>query len=282
MRPIAAAKGVLLTADATPGATGGTVHADRQRVKQVLLNLLSNAVKYNHADGAVSVATHAARDEQLAVTVTDTGRGISTSDLRRLFTPFERFGDIAEVDGIGVGLALAQQLTRAMGGEITAISKLDYGSTFTVTLPSAGGEAASLDTRTPAVVGDRHILHIEDDLANLALVEFIVAKRHTFSVVPAMSGSLGVELARQRRPALILLDVQLPDMPGEEVLRILQASPGTAQIPVVMLTAESLSAQQRDELLEAGAAACLQKPVDVPALLALLDHVPQYASTPSA
>jgi CheY-like chemotaxis protein len=215
--------------------------------------LLSNAIKYNRAKGSVSVATHAPRGGRLLITVTDTGRGIRVADLPRLFVPFERLG-VSDVDGIGLGLSLAQQLARAMSGEITAASVVDEGSTFTFDLPSVGATSREqVPTTKPHLDARRYVVHIDSDVENLDLVDHIVSKRKAFTVVTAATGSVGIELARQGHPALVVVNLYLPDMSGERVRAALRADIHTADIPVIVLNTG---------------------PVDVAALLGVLDDLP--------
>lgn len=255
------------------------VIADRQRLQQVLLNLLSNAVKYNRESGTVSIACDDGPPGWLRFTVTDTGHGIEPKMLDRLFRPFDRLGaEQTAVEGTGLGLVLSQRLVEAMGGTITAESTVGEGTAFTVELQRANasepqGGALSSDPREEVrgdVVGT--VLYIEDNLSNLRLVERILARRPGVTLLSAMQGRRGVELARDHRPSLIILDLHLPDVPGTEVLTRLLADPTTKTIPVVILSADA-TPSQISRLLERGARAYLTKPLDVKQFLAVVDDI---------
>jgi CheY-like chemotaxis protein len=256
------------------------VFADRQRAKQILLNIFSNAVKYNRPRGTIAVTCRPAGDTAFHISVADTGRGIPAERLGLLFTPFERLGaEDTDVEGTGIGLALSRRLAEAMGGRLLADSTLDQGSTFTVELPVVEGPVERYerlnDDQEPAPVplDDRQrVLYIEDNLANLRLIERLLARRPDVEVVAAMHGSLGLELAREHQPAVVLLDLHLPDMGGDQVLQRLRDDPLTASIPVIIVSADA-TAGQIQRLLAAGATAYLTKPIDVPELTAVLDKV---------
>jgi PAS domain S-box-containing protein len=261
----------------TSVAGHGHAHADHQRLKQVLINLLSNAVKYNRDGGEVHVSVLADGADRVLIAVRDTGEGIAPESLPKLFVPFERL-DAAEtnVEGTGLGLALSRNLVEAMGGELEAASVPGEGSTFTVALrsgePAAISVAGVAEEAIPARTydGDRRLLYVEDTVANIRLVEAILAHRPSIGVMSAIQGSVGVELAREHRPDLILLDLHLPDMDGAAVLARLRSDPATSDIPVVILTADATKSQARD-LLAAGAAAYRTKPIGVTELLDLVD-----------
>jgi signal transduction histidine kinase/putative methionine-R-sulfoxide reductase with GAF domain/ActR/RegA family two-component response regulator len=268
-------------------AIGPAVHvlADRQRLQQVLLNLLSNGVKYNHSGGTVTVVCAAPQASRLRIEVRDTGPGIAADKLARLFTPFDRLGaEGSAIEGTGLGLALSKSLVEAMGGTLQARSEVARGSTFAVELTTVAppAEAAPAPSPgSPAVVGEESrgalareahkILYIEDNLSNLALVESILSRRPGTTVLSAMQGRVGVDLARDHRPSLILLDRHLPDIPGEEVFRLLQADARTREIPVIVLSADAMPSRMR-QFLDGGVRAYLTKPLDVPALLAAIDE----------
>jgi PAS domain S-box-containing protein len=279
IRPLATQHGIHLLGFGAK--CGGYILADRQRLKQVILNLLSNAIKYNHPGGTVSLSCEAAGEERLRIEVADTGPGIRPEHLPLLFTPFERLGaEQTGVEGSGIGLALSRRLTEAMGGLLDVVTAVGQGSTFRVELPAAegpleryerlNGGASAPEAPLPPRRGK--VLLIEDNLANVKLVERILAQRVGVEIVAAMQGRLGLELAREHRPQLILLDLHLPDLNGDEVLRRLRDHPATAAIPVVMVSADATRGEVQ-RLLAAGAAHYLTKPLDVRQLLHILDEV---------
>ncbi|MEA2446670.1 MAG: hypothetical protein QOK47_307, partial [Actinomycetota bacterium] len=257
------------------------VTGDRQRLKQVLLNLLSNAVKYNRPGGAVTVTVSPdASSDEVVLGVKDTGVGIPPERLDRLFVPFDRLGaEKDDVEGTGLGLALSERLVLAMGGRIDVVSEVGESTTFSVILPAAvqpttfvmAGDTAA-ETINEVDTTPRRILYIEDNLANIHLVEQILKYRPRFDVQSAMQGSLGLDLAKQHRFDLILLDLDLPDLAGVEVLRRLRTDPATEDVPVVIVTAD-VTEGQATRLLNQGAAAYLSKPFDVARFLKVVDDV---------
>jgi signal transduction histidine kinase/CheY-like chemotaxis protein len=256
--------------------------ADRQRLKQILLNLLSNAIKYNRPGGRVTVACERSEPGLMRLGVTDTGPGLDEALLGKLFTPFERLGaEQTEVEGTGIGLALSRRLAEALGGELGVESTVGVGSTFWVELPVVEGPVERHErlndhvgptSAGPEAPGEHKVLYIEDNLANLDLVERIIAHRESLTVIPCMQGSLAVELAAEHQPALVLLDLHLADMSGEEVLRRLRENEATASIPVVVVSADATSGQVR-KLIEAGADAYIAKPIIVVELLRTIDSL---------
>ncbi|MEX2556501.1 MAG: PAS domain S-box protein [Actinomycetota bacterium] len=275
-KPLAAQRGVHLDTGDAP-LCDRHIMADRQRLKQVLLNLLANGIKYNHEGGSVIVSCRA-EGERLRIRVADTGPGIPRDQMGKLFVPFERLGmDQSEVEGTGIGLALSKRLVDLMGGEIGAESTVGVGSTFWVEFDLAedavgaesdvGGAAHAVEA-----LRERVVLYIEDNLSNMRLVERIIARRPHVRLLAAMQGGLGADLAREHRPDLVLLDVHLPDTRGEEVLAHLRQDPATAEIPVVVISAEA-TAPKIERFLAAGARAYLTKPLDVARFLEVLDEV---------
>src|SRR5665213_158869 len=259
------------------------VLADRQRFKQVLLNLVANAIKYNRNDGEIRLSCSPRPNGEFAVTVSDTGIGIGPEELQRLFTPFDRLGrESTGEEGTGVGLALSQGLIQLMGGRIEVESAAGVGSSFTVLVPlvkdvgpppdeqgsPAGAESSTANTLV------RHsklrVVYIEDNLANVRLMERIVARRREVTLIHAMQGRLGLDLIASSQPDLILLDLHLPDMSGEEVLRRLQAEVTTKDIPTLVVSADA-SPGQIQRILEMGASGYLTKPFDVEELLRWFD-----------
>lgn len=277
MAPLARERRITLESRAAATGAPVAVDADRQRLTQVPLNLVSNAIKYDRPDGHVWIAYGPRPDGRVAIEVTDTGVAIGHEDLDRLFEPFERLGaEATATEGAGVGLALSRGLTELMGGTIEVVTERGVGSTFTVVLrrrraPRAATPAAPEAEPEVAHVGGRQVvLYIEDNPANVRLVERIVARRPGVELFTAGSGRLGLELAHAHHPALILLDLHLPDTHGSEVLRRLRDDADTRSIPVVVVTADAAKSV-RHRMLAAGARAYLTKPFDVQTLLEVLD-----------
>jgi PAS domain S-box-containing protein len=276
VRPIAGQVGVRLIEP--PHALDIHVRADRQRLKQVLLNLLSNAVKFNRPGGEVRITGEPTGDS-FRISISDTGEGIDPDMMGNLFTPFDRLGaERRGIEGTGLGLALSKSLVETMGGSIEATSAPGEGSSFRIELPlsepagTVGEDAATIAAPSQAAQPSRTVLYIEDNLANLQLIEGILAYRPTIKLVSAMQGSIGVDLARQHRPDLVLLDLHLPDMSGEEVFRRLREDEGTHAIPIVIVSADA-SRETLRRLEEAGARRFLTKPVNVELFLETIDQL---------
>jgi signal transduction histidine kinase/ActR/RegA family two-component response regulator len=281
IRPLAEQRSIQLQADHHV-CWDNHVFADRQRLKQILLNLLSNAVKYNRLHGTVTISCEQRDPTHLRIRVTDTGPGIRAEQLGQVFVPFERLGaERTDIEGTGIGLALSRRLAEAMGGTVDVESVPGEGSTFWVELPLVEGpveryERLQGDNAQPEVgptTDERRqtLLYIEDNLANLKLVQRVVARRNDIDIIPAMQGRVGLDFAAEHQPALILLDLHLPDIPGDQVLQVLRANPATAQIPVVVVSADATLGQQQ-RLLTAGASAYLTKPYEVEELLRIIDE----------
>jgi signal transduction histidine kinase/ActR/RegA family two-component response regulator len=277
MRPLADHRNIHIVGD--DGSTANFhVLADRQRLKQVMLNLIANAIKYNHEGGTVAVSCETVESDQLLIHVSDTGPGIRPEDLEHLFVPFERLGaERSDIEGAGVGLALSRRLTEAMGGTLSVSSTYGEGSRFTIQLAVVEGPLEQFERVTgtapetlggEAVASDlRHkVLYIEDNMANVRLVERVFQRRDDVDVIAAMQGRLGVALAREHRPVLILLDLHMPDINGDEVLRQLREDPSTATTPVIIVSADATSGQI-ERLLAEGATGYLTKPLDLQELL---------------
>jgi PAS domain S-box-containing protein len=275
VRPIADQGRIVLM---EPSGVDVRVRADRQRLKQVLLNLLSNAVKFNRPEGEVRI-TGMRTENTLRLTIADTGVGIERDLMSNLFTPFDRLGAEGRgIEGTGLGLALSKSLVETMGGSIEAESEAGAGSAFTVELPIAtpagmtDGEEPLAATSDTGADHARTVLYIEDNLANLQLVQGILGYRPSVHLICAMQGSMGVDLAKQHLPDLILLDLHLPDIPGEEVFTRLKADPGTDAIPVVIVSADA-SRETLRRLEELGATRFLTKPVNVALFLETVDEL---------
>jgi signal transduction histidine kinase/ActR/RegA family two-component response regulator len=254
------------------------VVADRTRLKQVLLNLLSNAVKYNRSGGTVVVGVTAAEDSLVRVTVQDSGKGLTPEQRNLLFQPFNRLGQEAgPEEGTGIGLVVTKRLMELMGGDIGVSSTVGVGSVFWIDLkassalaPTAEGigiVAPALSVRSESA---RRLLYVEDNPANLRLVEEIVGLRTDLHLLTAIDGKLGIGIAREHRPDVIVMDINLPGLSGTDALRVLRQDQRTSHIPVIALTA---NAMPRD--IESGLAfgffRYLTKPIDIPEFLGALD-----------
>jgi PAS domain S-box-containing protein len=277
LRPLAEARDIALRSDI---AADDPTHvmADRQRLRQVLVNLLSNAIKYTVPGSTASVEALAAGDGSLRIAVRDDGPGIPESLLSRLFSPFERIGaEQTGVEGTGLGLAHSKALVERMGGRIGVESSVGRGSTFWFELELAQSSVEPRYEVPGPGAGQPHsattgtVLYIEDNPSNLRLIERALELRPSISLISAMLGRVGLDLAREYRPDLILLDLNLPDIRGDEVLTELKGDPRTAGIPVVVLSADA-TRRQLDLLMTLGAQAYLTKPLDVRALLATIDE----------
>ncbi|MBA3471219.1 MAG: response regulator [Herpetosiphonaceae bacterium] len=254
------------------------VSADRQRLRQILLNILANAVKYNRESGRIDISCQMVDPTRLKILIADTGIGIAIVNAPKLFTPFARLGaEQSDIEGSGLGLALSKLLVEAMHGTIGHTSVVGEGSTFWLELP------VSVEHRQPPRLAHLPalpliqsieriipVLLIEDNAPNQRLIERLL--NPGFQVTVATQGQAGLDLALQQRPALILLDLHLPDMHGAEVLHQLQATPATEHIPVVIITADA-TAHQAERLLADGARAYLTKPFDVSAFLAIVKSI---------
>jgi CheY-like chemotaxis protein/anti-sigma regulatory factor (Ser/Thr protein kinase) len=287
IRPLADARGIAMHFGAAEPALA--VYADQQRLRQVLINLASNAVKYNHHGGMIEIGYRLADPDHVDVAVSDTGPGLSAHDIERIFVPFERLdAEQHGIEGTGIGLPLALALTEAMGGTLTVAGVPGRGSTFTVRLPRATdlGEAAeSAGPPAAAAVstgsGPLVVLSIEDNAANAALLERLISQRRETTLHAAVTAQAGIDLAQRCRPDIILLDLHLPDLPGEEAFARLRAEPATAEVPIVVLSADATPGSVR-RLLARGAAAYLTKPLDLTKLHAVLDEVTGAAAAPPA
>ena len=256
------------------------VRADRTRVKQILLNLLSNAIKYNHAGGTVVVECILRSPERIRVSVRDTGAGLAADKLSQLFQPFNRLGQQSGgEEGTGIGLVMTKRLAELMGGVIGVESTVGIGSVFWVELiraprPQFAGGAAevALLAPIPLQIGSavRTVLYVEDNPANLKLVEQLIARRPNMRLLSAADAMVGIELARTQRPEVILMDINLPGISGIRALKLLREDPLTRHIPVVAISANAMPHDIRKGL-EAGFFQYLTKPIRVDAFMKALD-----------
>src|SRR5262245_40736722 len=282
--PMAAHRRIAIDASGLSDAPWWVI-ADRHRLKQVLLNLFSNAIKFNHEAGRI-VARVTATSGRVRISVSDTGPGLRDEQRARLFSPFDRLGaDRAGIEGTGLGLALAKGMVERMGGAIGVSSAPGAGSTFWVEFPETPG---------PIVPGVCHpnpaqpfatphnptkpdgqaidVLQIEDNFVNTHLVERVLTARHGLRVMTVTQGRLGLELAREHQPSLILLDLNLPDARGLDLLQALAADYRTATIPVVVISADSTPGQHA-RALASGARAVLAKPLDIARFMNVIDPI---------
>jgi len=255
------------------------VMADRQRFKQVLLNLLGNAVKYNYDGGSVIVTCQSTSANKWRISITDTGPGISQENQARLFIPFERLvADQSNVEGTGLGLALAKRLVEMMQGQIGVESVVGRGSTFWVELPSTESPVERLErmggTGGLPVMSTRarKILYVEDNIANFELIQQVLADYSQIKLLWAADAKTGLEMARSHRLSLILLDLHLGVTDGAEALRQLKQDEKTAEIPVIMVSADATSGQV-ERLTSLGAQAYLTKPLNVKHFVRLIEEL---------
>ena len=248
------------------------VRADRTRLKQVLINLLSNAIKYNRPQGAVEVTCSASTPQRIRISIKDSGVGMSEAQLVQLFQPFNRLGQEAGgEEGTGIGLVVAKRLVELMGGSIGVESTVGLGSVFWFELiavaerrlSTARGEAVAL-APAPLPRGERlrTLLYVEDNPANMKLVEQIIARHPDLHLLTAVNGTLGIELARARQPDVILMDINLPGINGFEALSILRSEPATAHIPVIAISANAVPLDV-ERGLKAGFFRYITKPIKV-------------------
>ncbi len=254
------------------------VMADATRLRQVLLNLLSNAIKYNRVGGQVHVEA-VRQGNRVLLRVADDGCGMDEQQLRHLFEPFNRLGaDRGAIEGTGIGLAIVKALVERMGGSISVHSQPGQGSVFELDLAVADGQAARHDGHAhPASPPEdavplprRQLLYIEDNPVNALIIGELLGRRSDLSLHVAVDGSSGVAQARALQPDLILLDMQLPDFDGYEVLRRLRAEPRTAGIPCIALSANAMP-QDIERALKAGLSDYWTKPLDFKAFMASVD-----------
>ncbi len=269
------------------------VLADKTRLIQVLVNLLSNAIKYNQRGGKVRLIASVV-DETLTLSVEDTGRGIDGERLKTIFQPFERFDAESQgIEGTGIGLSISRHLTNLMGGNLSVSSTPGKGSVFTLVLPLADdpGEELSaeessmvelmaplgvleekVESKLPEIDSDKPlVLYVEDNALNRDLMLHLMSAKEQVSLALAATAGEGVEFALEQRPALIIMDIHLPDMDGFAALEILRKEPSTADIPVIALSA-GVSQEQIDKGREAGFLHYMEKPVDIELLDKLIDR----------
>jgi PAS domain S-box-containing protein len=254
------------------------VKADRTRIKQVLLNLLSNAIKYNRVGGRVDVKLTPCTTDVIRISVHDTGESLSPEKLSELFQPFNRLGqEKCDKEGTGIGLVMSKRLVELMGGTIGVESTLGEGSVFWFELFRETSQQQAKAAELPCVVAVElpttfTLLYVEDNPANLMLVEKIVAAYPNITMLSAESGKRGIALARSHLPDIILMDINLPGICGIEALRMLRADPATASIPVIALSANAM-VKDIENGLQAGFFRYLTKPIKINEFMNALNDV---------
>ncbi len=262
------------------------VDADRTRLKQVLINLLSNAIKYNQANGTVVVECAMRSPERMRISVRDTGAGLPPEMLSQLFQPFNRLGqERGREEGTGIGLVMSKRLVELMGGLIGVESTVGLGSVFWFEL-IATAEPHLLETAPPAATAVaeaphsgplRTLLYVEDNPANLKLIEQLIARRPDIHLLSAREGKRGIELARAHQPDVILMDINLPGISGIDALHILREDPATAHIPVIALSANAMP-RDIEKGLQAGFFRYLTKPIRVNEFMETLGVALEFAA----
>ena len=262
------------------------VKVDRRRLKQVLINLLSNAIKYNRPSGTVAVTCNALASQKIRICVEDSGIGLSSEQIEQLFQPFNRLGQEATVEqGTGIGLVTTKRLVELMGGIIGVESTIGKGSNFWLELSVTTeeklyiGRLDKTPDASPMLDTAGHtatVLYVEDNPANLMLVEDLIARRPDLRLLSAMDGISGVEIARTELPDMILMDINLPGISGIEAMQILSAELTTAHIPVVALSANAMPRDIKKGL-EAGFFRYLTKPIKINEFMITLDETLEFA-----
>ena len=265
------------------------IHADRTRLKQVLINLLFNAIKYNKPGGHVTVECNFVPPETIRLRVCDTGVGLNPAQLGQLFQPFNRLGKEASIEeGTGIGLVVTKRLVELMGGTIGVESTLDVGSVFWVEFSLASApHLANLEPETHARVpiiapppgAPLHtVLYVEDNPTNMELVAQLIARRADLRLVSATDGASGVEYARAHLPEVILMDINLPGMSGIEAMRLLRTDARTAHIPIIAISANAMPSEI-EKGLDAGFFNYLTKPIKVNQFMDALEVALLFAQT---
>ncbi|HEX3068723.1 MAG TPA: PAS domain S-box protein [Thermoanaerobaculia bacterium] len=284
IEPLAQRRGINMTFPTFD--TPFSVRGDRTRIKQVLINLLTNAIKYNEVGGSVVVGCCASTTTgSVRMTVTDTGAGLSPEKLSQLFQPFNRLGQEGNTEeGTGIGLVVSKRLVELMDGVIGVESTVGTGSVFWVellstaplTLPARMELAVDLTVAIDPGARIRTLLYVEDNPANLKLIEKLVARRHDIRLLSAIDGTRGVELARTCQPDVILMDINLPGISGIDALKILREDKSTSHIPVVALSANAIP-RDIQKGMEAGFFRYLTKPIKVADFTDALNAAMEFA-----
>jgi PAS domain S-box-containing protein len=291
LAPLVAACKAMVTGAATQRGVGiseqlapdsPAVLADPTRLRQVLTNLLSNAVKYNREGGQVHISSHSPEPGRIRIEVSDTGLGMSDSQLSALFQPYNRLGrEQTVIEGTGIGLVISRRLTELMGGTLEVASRASAGSTFTLTLPAAAHAAPSTvagAAEESAPYQHRQVHYIEDNETNIEVMRGVLAQRAQVRLTVSTLGLDGLSAVREKRPDLILLDMQLPDISGLELLRHLKQDDDVADIPVIVVSADATTANMQ-AALTLGAKHYVTKPLALAPFLRLVDDALEAAET---
>jgi PAS domain S-box-containing protein len=282
----AAQRGIAVSHAIAPGA--GVVMGDPTRLKQVLTNLLSNAIKYNREGGQVGVAVRRIAgetgldDDRIEIAVSDSGLGMTPTQVGGLFQPYNRLGrENSGIEGTGIGLVISRRLVELMGGTLDVRSEPGRGSVFTLRLPAAAAPAVDAmpgDDAPPAPYQQRLVHYIEDNETNVEVMRGILMQRPQISLSVSTLGLDGLAAVRARRPDLILLDMQLPDISGIELLRHLKQDEAVGSVPVVVVSADATPTHIQ-QALTSGALQYVTKPLDVARFLDTLDGILAEAET---
>ena len=265
------------------------VHADNTRLRQVLTKLLGNAIKYNRVGGTVDVQCILIGSSQVRISVRDSGDGLAPEQVAQLFQPFNRLGrESGSIEGSGIGLALTRRLVELMGGTIGVESTPGVGSHFWIDLELASAPmltrnvpalgAQPLNPEAPdASVRRPTLLYVEDNPANMMLVEGIIARRGDLQRMTAVDGYAGVRIAHAVQPDVILMDINLPGLNGVDALKLLREDRETAHIPVVAISA-NVGPRDIKRALEAGFFRYLTKPIKIDEFMETLDLALRHAA----
>jgi CheY-like chemotaxis protein len=265
-----------------PFDTTWFANADRTRVKQVLINLLSNAIKYNRENGTVEVKC-TCTPERLQISIKDSGVGLAPDKLLQLFQPFNRLGqEYGNEEGTGIGLVVTKQLIELMGGAINVVSSIGVGSEFCIELirditpQLATGNTLPTERAQQDIGSLRTLLYVEDNPANLMLVEQIIEGHPFIRMLSAHDGNAGIRLALEELPDVVLMDINLPGISGLEAMKILRKHETTAHIPIVALSANAML-RDIEKGLEAGFFRYLTKPIKIIEFMNALDDALMYS-----
>jgi CheY-like chemotaxis protein len=287
MEPLAEQRGIRMNFSRFDN--GAFVTVDRTRLKQIIINLISNAIKYNREHGTVTVDCLSAGPGRFRISVTDTGMGLSSKKVAQLFSPFNRLGQEAgNIAGTGIGLVVCKRLAELMGGAIGVESIEDVGSTFWCDLSAAeeprmsdhAGELTVIKPQVSLHRQPRTLLYVEDNPANLLLIEELIGRFPGLEMMTATDATVGIELARVKQPHVILMDINLPGISGLKALKILRDDPVTAHIPVIALSANAM-AREIAKGLEAGFFRYLTKPIKIKEFMETLNAAMDLAEKPT-